>query len=505
MCAVMHTNRTSAPLCIATALLALAIVDSPLSAQLHLSPSTERCSAAPLPTTPASEWLDRAAAVTLPQDPAGRILRYRGYHDFVLWEQSDRMYAPFVPNVADRTIWYDDASGLIGRQPVERAVSPGAYPAELAGPAEQYFIRDTIVMKIPQPDPRAGIIHSLNPWDVVRRWRSQAADVKVVARCHYREFPRVVLILGDEKLYLTESDATPVKLDREEGHYLFGQVHAEYLWTTWWGVRGGGRYPTASFLLYDGEVYHRLGLAFGSAQLVPRDSAPRLTVPATTSPPLNTTMPADPDTIRVSPNTFLLVTRAYTEAVTLQRDTVFLLDATSSEARARADSAWIARLFPGTHPVVVVVTDLAWPHISGVRFWVARAATIVSHASSEAFLRRVIDRTWTRAPDALEKGRASARFRFRGVTDSLRLAGGAITVHAMHGQSTEGAVSAWVPSDRFFWAGDYVQNDPTSPYARDVAATIRALGLSPAKVGAQHVPVTDGAEFLRRFEAPRRE
>ena len=210
-------------------------------------------------------------------------------------------------------------------------------------------------------------------------------------------------------------------------------------------------------------------------------------------------MTADPDTVRVSANTFLLVTPAYTQAVTLQRDTVFLLDATSSEARARADSAWVARLFPGNHPIVLVVTDLAWPHISGVRFGVARGATVVSHASSERFLRKVIERKWTREPDALEKVRSTARFRFIGVRDSLPLGGGTVTVHAMHGHSTEGAVGAWLPGEGFFWAGDYIQNGATSPYARDVAATLRALRLSPTKIGAQHMPLMDAADFFKRF------
>jgi hypothetical protein len=472
---------------------------APAAQQLHLPPSTERCSAAPAGTMTAAAWLERAAAVTLPADMNGRVLHYRVYHDFVLWEQSDRMYEPFIPNVADRDSWYDPQSGMIGRQPVERPLASGAWPAELMGPTDRYFIRDTVAMKIPDTSGRVGIVHTLNPWDVLRRFRDRAADVRVTGRCVYRDFPRIVLTLGDERLYITESDGTPIKLEREEPHYLFGQVRAEYLWTTWWGVKGGGRYPVASFLLYDGEVYHRHATGLGTAAMVSRDSIPKLTPPATTTPPPPAfSMTADPDTVRVSADTWLLVTRAYTQAVTLQRDTVFVLDATSSEARARADSAWIARLFPGKHPVVLVVTDLAWPHISGVRFWVARGATIVSHAGSEAFLRRVIDRRWTRQPDALEQARGTAPFRFRGVTDSLRLAGGAITVHAMRGQSTEGAVAAWVPSASFFWAGDYIQGDPTSPYARDVAGTIRYLGLSPAKIGAQHVTISDGPDFLRR-------
>jgi hypothetical protein len=466
--------------------------------QLHLSPPAERCQrSASLPTGSAGDWLRRAGAVTLP-DPSDRILRYRAFHDVVFWEQSDRMYPPFVPNVADRTVWYDPGSGLISRHPVERALAPGAFASEVFAPTEQYFIQDTIAMRIPLGDSRAGIVHSLNPWDVLRRWTARESEVRVTELCVYRDLPRVVLTLGDERLYLTLSDATPIKLEREEAHYLFGQVRAEYLWTTWWGVRGGGRYPIASFLLYDGEVYHRFALSLGTAQLVARDSAPRFTLPSTFSAPPPGGA-ADPDTVRVSANTFLLVTPAYTHAVTLQRDTIFLLDATTSEARARADSGWVARLFPGKHPVVLVVTDLAWPHISGVRFWVARGASIVSHASSEPFLRRVIDRKWTRTPDALEQNRSSARFRFVGVRDSLRLGGGTIAVHAMHGQTTEGAVGAWLPGEGFFWAGDYIQNNQTSPYGRDVARTLRALGILPTKIGAQHMPLLDAADFFRRY------
>jgi hypothetical protein len=195
---------------------------------------------------------------------------------------------------------------------------------------------------------------------------------------------------------------------------------------------------------------------------------------------------------------YLLVTPNYTETVTLQRDTIFLLDATTSEARARADSAMIATLFPGRHPMVVVVTDLAWPHISGVRFWAARGATFVSHTISQDMLRRVIDRKWTLTPDALESARGQLRWRFRGVTDSLRLAGGDVVVHALHGTSTEGAVGVWIPSAKYFWAGDYVQNGADSPYARDIVATIRKLGLVPAKIGAQHIRLTDWSDIEKR-------
>ena len=169
---LLHYRRVAA-----TAAIVLFGLASNAGAQLHLKATAEKCSAVPASAAGASEWLARARAVTLPAT-TGQVLQFRSYYDIALWEQSDRMYEPYVPNVFDRNTWYDAESGLIARQPVERPVAPGAYAAELIGPTEAYIIRDTTAMKLAQGDGRAGALHSLNPWDVLRRWTARAAEVK---------------------------------------------------------------------------------------------------------------------------------------------------------------------------------------------------------------------------------------------------------------------------------------------------------------------------------------
>jgi hypothetical protein len=472
--------------------------------QLLPSPTAERCAPAVANGATAAQWLERAAAAVLPRGADGKVLRYRGSHDTPLWEQSDRMYEPFVPNATVSMRWVDPVIGVEGRQAPERPVSPRDYATQLYADSTAYVARDTVLFELPAVVSSTRPYGLLNPWLVLGSWRASAAAARVAERCRYRDAWRVVLALGSERLYLSESDATPIKLQRVERHYLWGQVKAEYLWTTWWGVRGGGYYPNAAFRLFDGAVYERSGVSQARMELVPRDSAPRLERGQARSAQSLAIPTSDvADTVRISEHTFLLVTRAFTEAVTLQRDTVFLFDATSGEARARADSAWVAQLFPGAHPVVLVVTDLAWPHVSGVRFWVARGAIIASHRGSESFLRRIVDRRWTLEPDALEGARATARFRFRAVDDSLRMAGGAVVLHALRNTSTEMAIGAWVPADRFFWAGDYVQSDAASPYARGVVATLRALAIEPLTVGAQHVPQSDWSALEAKFPLTR--
>jgi hypothetical protein len=250
--------------------------------------------------------------------------------------------------------------------------------------------------------------------------------------------------------------------------------------------------------MQDGE--NEITRVTGNYAFVPRDSAPRVTLPDGPSPtpagsPAARPPDAPPDTVRVDASTFLLVTRFYTNVVTLQRDTVFVLDAQTSETRAAQDSAWIGRLFPGRHAIALVVSDLAWPHISGVRYWVAQGATVYSHSTSRAFLERVVARRWTLHPDRLEKVRASkgsaVAMRFRPIDDSLSLAGGALKVRAIDGIGSEGALMTFAPASRFLYAGDYVQSlGAPSAYLNEVAAAVARAGFAPERVAAMHHPVT---------------
>jgi hypothetical protein len=207
----------------------------------------------------------------------------------------------------------------------------------------------------------------------------------------------------------------------------------------------------------------------------------------------------EPDTVRIGPSAFLLHTRYYTNAIALIRDTVFILDAPfTGDVRAQRDSAWIGRLFPGRHPLVVVVSDLAFPHVAGVRYWVANGATIVSHTASRDFLERVVQRRWTEHPDLLERRRASARFRFVGLDRPRAFAGGALQVVPIDGIGSEASVMTYLATDRFLFAGDYVQNvaEPTS-YAREVWQATRRAGLAPERLAAMHLPLTPWSTLER--------
>jgi len=417
-----------------------------------------------------------------------RLIEFHNY-------ESDRAYRPFLTMVTDDESAMDPSTGVVrdsttvafggfGDQPPNVTVS-------ITTPHAVFVRGDTGWAKVDPLWRTTEARRQLDPWLVVLDW-SATPGVRVIARCRYRDYDRTVLerqgVFGPERLYLDPKTGFPVKVDRDEPQYLWGQQRVEYVYMSWLRF-GGTLMPTTSAKLVDGD--EELLSEVKIAHSVPADPSLQLTRAdlqarsAVTAPLFMRPVPID--TLRLAPQVVALRNRGFTEIVALSHDTVVVLDATQGEERARSDSAWIGRLFPGRHPVVVVVTDLAWPHVSGVRFWVASGATIVSRNISEPFLTAVIDRQWRLAPDKLERDRARALMHFLPVRDSLRVAG--LTLYPIDGIASEGALMAYFPVDRLLWASDYVQ-DTTAPtlYASEVVAAACRVGLAPEHGAAEHVP-----------------
>jgi hypothetical protein len=460
-------------------------------------------------TPPATEWLARARAAVGWARAAGRVLQLHAVDGELQSYQSDRTYPPFFLAYETQDVWLDPASG-VERQANASTVYPTSEapgPTVLNTERATLLVRDTLVRPAPTLHAIALAHRALDPWAVLADW-SADPTVDVRGTCRYRDYERMALgrrgPFGPERLLLDPKTGYPVALTRVEPHYLWGQERVEYVYSTWIEMDRVA-YPGATFRLTDGAA--DISRSVTRVAVTRRDSAPSLAMADTTAPMTPTVpvflTPAPPDTIRVGPATFLLKNRGFTEAVTLANDTVIVFDATQGDARARADSAWIGKLFPGRHPIALVVTDLAWPHVAGVRFWVASGATIVSHRASRAFLERVLRRRWTAAPDKLEHSRPRARLIFRPVTDSLRLAGGAVALYPIDGIASEGALMGFVRGERFLWASDYVQTlEEATQYGREVAAAARRAGLAPQRLAAEHLPLNDWAALLRVL-APR--
>ncbi|HSE22508.1 MAG TPA: hypothetical protein VLB68_12660 [Pyrinomonadaceae bacterium] len=407
--------------------------------------------------------------------------------------QSDRTYPPFFSAMEVKEAWLDPRSG-VERVSTQTTFPGGGPPPQVSftDQAHAYALVKEQMRLLPRPSMQSRY---LNPWNVIADWVA-AGDARFAGKGEYRDYPRIVLARltsdGEQRLFVDPKTGFPLKLDLDEKHYLWGQRHIEYVYTNW-TLSGDVMLPGSSFRLADGKT--EISQTFGDVEIIAPDTAPSLSLPEGPAPPADTLprflQPLDLKVVQVGPKTYLLSNPGYTEAVTRIGNEVFLFDATQGEERGRKDAEAIARLFPGKLKVTVVVTDLAWPHIAGLRYWVASGATIIAHKAAREFLQSVIARRWTLAPDLLEQRRKTTHLKFVGVDGPYSLAGGAISLHPIDGIGSEVALIGYLVSDRFLWASDYIQtvSQPTS-YASEVWRAVKRDGLTPERTAAEHLPLT---------------
>lgn len=457
-----------------------------------------------LPLAALSQGHDARALIRRSIDAVGlerakaKILHYHVAEANLQPAQSDRMYPPYYSLARNAEVWFDPVTNI--QRTSSATTFFGSGPSKpvviIASQNRAVMVRDTLVIPIGSAVSSGRTSDPMNAWALLREWE-RSSDVMVGNPTLYRDYVRNVVVRttsdGEERLFIDRKTGFPVKIDFVQSHYLWGQVQVEYLYSTWIQV-DRSFLPSGVFRMIDGEV--DLYRTIGMTELISHDQAPSLQIPETKGPVPPGVVTGlfnspQPDTIGISSKTYLTKNRFYTEAISLIDGTVYVFDATLGEQRAKQDEAWIKKLFPGKHPIVVVVTDLAWPHIAGVRYWVSKGAAIVSHRVSESFLKKVFDRKWTLNPDELEQKRSKIKFKFTPVDKELSLAGGKIRLYAIDGIGSEGGLMAYLPDDKFLWAGDYIQNNkvPTA-YATEVWQAVNRRGINPDRVAAQHLPVT---------------
>jgi hypothetical protein len=301
---------------------------------------------------------------------------------------------------------------------------------------------------------------------------------------------------GEEQLYLDRRTAVPVLLERPERHYFLGAIRVQYVYESWYEVTGGGLYPVSTTRLVDDSVADSWFVdAFSrDVDLEVAASVPAITVPDSSL--IQAIDPArrfgsdSPDTVPVGAGTYLLANSSFTSVVSLQQDTAFVFDAPAGEDRARDDADWVRRLFPHRRATVLVALNAVWPHIAGLRYWVAQGASVVGSRPVVPYLQKVVNRRWTAAPDDLERVRARITTRFIAVGDSARFAGGRVQLYAMEGINGETVLLAYVAPSRFVWASDHIQVvSYPNVYVDDVRATVRRHALSAIFTSGPHFGV----------------
>jgi glyoxylase-like metal-dependent hydrolase (beta-lactamase superfamily II) len=155
------------------------------------------------------------------------------------------------------------------------------------------------------------------------------------------------------------------------------------------------------------------------------------------------------------------------------RDHVVVVEGIGSEARSLAVMDEIARLVPNKPIRYVINTHAHYDHSGGLRTYVAKGVTVVTHERNKSFFEKVWARPRTLAPDLLAKSPRPAIFETVNEGGKKVLTEGTRTIEIYHMKGTAHNVAnllVYMPNEKLVYWGDGY-NPPAGDDPRDIGRT----------------------------------
>jgi glyoxylase-like metal-dependent hydrolase (beta-lactamase superfamily II) len=153
------------------------------------------------------------------------------------------------------------------------------------------------------------------------------------------------------------------------------------------------------------------------------------------------------------------------------RDYIVVVEGIGSEARSLAVMDEIAKVIPNKPIRYVINTHAHYDHAGGLRTYVAKGATVVTHETNKPFFEKVWARPRTIAPDLLSKSPKAATFET--MSDKKVMTDGTKTIELYFMKGTAHNVAnliVYMPQEKLvFWGDGY--NPPEGDQIRDPART----------------------------------
>ncbi|KQV57492.1 MULTISPECIES: hypothetical protein [unclassified Caulobacter] len=272
-------------------------------------------------------------------------------------------------------------------------------------------------------------------------------------------------------IYLNGGSHLPTAFDysgpmarRGYWNYL-GDATMRTYWSFWWLGKGGVRTP----MQWNIEVNGLPDSMFAIKRQVfdgPLDQT-LLTIPpeirAAYDPKVNPTdLEQRPLGSRANPAQELapgvvMIPGAWYVALVRQDDGVVVLEAPISSGYSAKVIAEVERRFPGAPIKAVVSTSDAWPHLAGVREYVARGIPVYAVDVNGPALSRLIADPRTSKPDALAKKPRAPVWRFVSGKTVIGAGPNRLELYPLRGEASERQMMVYLPEHRLLYGSDPFQ------------------------------------------------
>lgn len=186
-------------------------------------------------------------------------------------------------------------------------------------------------------------------------------------------------------------------------------------------------------------------------------------------------------------------------AMVRQSDGVVIIEAPISPGYSGKVLAEAERRFPGVPVKVVVTTSDAWPHIGGIREYVARGITIYVLDLNRPLLGRVIAAPHQTHPDALAKTPRKANFQIVAGKTTIGTGANRLELYPIRGESSERMLMVYFPEHGLLYGSDLIQKSGKNyfmpQYLSELMDAVTREKLAVKSVFAMHAPLTPWQEI----------
>lgn len=251
-----------------------------------------------------------------------------------------------------------------------------------------------------------------------------------------------------------------------------GDVTTRTYWSFWWLARGGIHLPMQWTTVTNGQPDRLLSikrLAVDGALdetkfLIPAAvrAAYRADAPPTDpdQQPLGT--PKDP-AVEIRPG-IVLIPGSWNVTIVRQDDGLVILEAPIASGYSAKIIAEARRRYPGVPIKAVVTTSDSWPHIAGIREYVAQGVPVYALGLNRPILDRWIAAPRTSRPDSLSLRPRAAQFRVVASKTVIGSGANRIELYPIRGETSERQMMAYFPQHKLLYGSDPFQRDVEGRY-----------------------------------------
>ncbi len=187
-----------------------------------------------------------------------------------------------------------------------------------------------------------------------------------------------------------------------------------------------------------------------------------------------------------------LIEGSWNVSVVEQPDGIMLIEAPISSAYSVRVLEWVARRYPGRKIKAVVTTSDSWPHVAGVREYVARGISIYCLDLNIPQITRFMTNPHNHPQDALESARRRPVIRPVSRMVALGTGPNRIEIHPIRGETSERQLMVYFPARQLLYGSDPFQKAPDGTYFHpqtvdELVAAVARERLAPTRFYMMHM------------------